>query len=337
MVVLARYRLYFPCVSEFLIVLFSALLAASPPSVGTNSVAKSKSATVEIPNPNDPLEKEYQKLLEDDDAAQEEVDKWIKEAQAFDAVGAGTSRAALAARIRQRFEPIQKAYKDFLLRHSNHARARLAYGSFLNETGEEDEAVLQWEKARETDPKNPAAWNNLANYYGHRGPVLKAFEYYEKAIELNPNESVYFQNLATTTYLFRRDAMEYYKITEPQVFDRALDLYRKALKLDPGNFILAHDLAQSYYGIKPLRTKDALAAWNDALKLAHDDIEREGVYLHLARVELNSGIFDDARRHLQSVTNKMHEILKTRLMKNLAEKEGNARVGNSSPTAVIPK
>ena len=147
---------------------------------------------------------------------------------------------------------------------------------------------------------------------------------------MNPKESTYVWNLATTTYLFRRDAMQYYKITETQVFDRSLDLYHRALKLDPNNFILAHDLAQSYYGIKPLRTAEALAAWNEALKLASDDVEREGIYLHLARVELNSGHFDQARTHLLVVTNQMHSTLRNRLMRNLTEKEKQPGATNSS-------
>ena len=317
--------------SNLLIGLLSALMAANQPASVNNRVVKPTGITATTPNPNDPVEKEYEKLLEEDDAAQAEADKWIREAQALEAKGAGKSKAALSARIDQRFESVRKAYRDFLRRHPKHTRARLAYGSFLNDTGEEDDAVAEWDKAREIEPQNPAAWNNLANHYGHRGPVEKAFAYYEKAISLNPNEPVYLQNLATTTYLFRRDAMSYYKITEPQVFDRALELYGKALKLDPKNFILAHDLAQSYYGIKPLRTADALAAWNQALPLANDDVEREGIYLHLARVELNSGLFQDARKHLQIVTNQMHAVLKERLLRNLGEKENQARATNSLP------
>ena len=96
----------------------------------------------------------------------------------------------------------------------------------MNDILEEDEAVTEMEKAREIDPTNPAAWNNLANHYGHRSPVKKAFEYYGKAIELDPNEPVYLQNLATTVYLFRHDAKEYYGLTEEQVFDKALTLSR---------------------------------------------------------------------------------------------------------------
>ena len=36
----------------------------------------------------------------------------------------------------------------------------------------------------------------------------------------------------------------YYQLTEQQVFDKAFDLYQKALKLDPNNFPLASDVAR---------------------------------------------------------------------------------------------
>ena len=204
------------------------------------------------------------------------------------------------------------------------------------ETHEDEEAVNQMEKARELDPKNPAAWNNLANYYGHRSPVKKAFEYYAKAIELNSHEPVYYQNLATTVFLFRPDAMEFYKIDEPQVFDKALDLYRKAMKLDPDNFVLASDYAQTYYGIRQMRTGEAIAAWESALKIAPDDKEREGVYIHLARIKLNAERFEEVHRLLNNVTNEMYASLKNRLLRNL-ERQENESKGTNAPAATQKK
>ena len=103
-------------------------------------------------------------------------------------------------------------------------------------------------------------WNNLANYYGEHGPLTNAFIDYAKAIELNPAEPIYYQNFATTVYMFRRDAREFYGINEQQVFDKALALYRQAVKLAPDNFVFATDYAESYYGIRPYRTNDALAS-----------------------------------------------------------------------------
>ena len=306
--------------SDLAIGLLSALLATNLPAAASNLIQKT-GITISVSDANDPVEKEYKKLLDADDAAQAEVDKWIQENNAAADKGNSTPKEIFNKRIEDRFAVVRKAYEDFLEKHPAHARAHLAYGSFLLDINDEDRAVAQMEKARELDPKNPAAWNNLANIYGHHGPVEKAFEYYGKAIEMNPIEPVYYQNLATTVYLFRPAAMGFYKINEPQVFDKALELYKKAVKLDPQNFPLYTDYAQSYYGIKPLRTNDALVAWTNALRIAHDDVEREGVYVHLARIKTMTGQFGEARKQINAITNPMYADLKQRLLKNVDARE----------------
>lgn len=323
-----------------LIRLLSALLSASQPAGASNVAARATGAALPVVNPNDPVEKEFQKLLAADDAAQAEVDQWIKDNNSFDERGAGISAATLNARIDQRFEPVVRAYEDFLLHHPEHARARLAYGSFLNDITRETDAMVQWERARELEPNNPAAWNNLANYYSHRGPVKKSFAYYAKAIELNPKEPVYYHNLATCVFVFRKDAKEYYQLDDDQqVFRRALEHYRQARKLDPKNFALATDLAQTYYYLKPLPAADkaaaeqaaeqllqeAFAAWRDAQKIARDDGEREGVFIHLARLCITHRRFDEARRHLAAVTRPEYDVLKKRLTRNLEQREKEAQ------------
>ena len=275
-------------------------------------------------------QEELNKLMEADDTAQAEVDGWILENREFAARGAAIPNDELNRRIIERFLPVRQGYEDFIKRYPTNAEVRLAYASLLHDFGEEDLEVELLEKARELDPTIPAVWNQLANYYGHRGPVTNAFRYYEKAIELEPTEPVYYQNFATTVYLFRKDAREYYSITEPQVFDKALELYTQALKLDPTNYPLATDLAISYYAIKPLRTNDALQSWTNALAIAHDDIEREGVYIHLARIKLNVGWLEEARAHLDAVKHEMYNELKKRLVRNLNEKEAEARDPNSA-------
>jgi tetratricopeptide (TPR) repeat protein len=307
-------------VASLLSGLLGVLVATNQPSAISNLVHEKTGAKIEVTDPNDPVEREYQRILQLDDSAQEEVDHWIKENNQFATAGAGDD-AGLRLRIRQRFEPVEKAYKDFLERNPKHVKARIAYGSFLGDIGREDEASGQYLKARDIDPKNPTPWNNLANYYGHNGPVTNAFACYEKAIELNPREPVYYQNFATTVYLFRMDATNYYGISEQQVFDKAMELYRKALALDPSDFPLATDLAQTYYGIQPPRIKDAFDAWGNALKIARDDIEREGVRIHFARWHRTAGDFEAARHELSLVTNKMYAVSKERILKSLEKAE----------------
>ena len=301
--------------------LLGVLVATNQPSALSNLVEQRTGAKIEIADANDPVEREYRQLLDMDDAAQTEVDRWLRDDDKFTGAGAGIEQGTMRARIRQRLEPVEKAYTDFLERHPRHVKARIAYGSFLGDIGRENEAAQQYVKAREIDPKNPAAWNNLANYYGHNGPATNAFNCYEKAIELDPAQPIYYQNFATTVYLFRRDATNYFGISEQQVFDKAMELYHKALALDPGNFPLATDLAQTYYGIQPPRINEALQAWNDAMKLARDEIEREGIHLHFARWHKTGGDFEAARRELSLVTDPKYAQTKENILKGLARAE----------------
>jgi tetratricopeptide (TPR) repeat protein len=315
------------------------IIAIFAAALGTEEPAKTKVA----PKPNtnavaageqDPVTLEYYKILEKDEAALEKIEKITQEYDAFAEKGAPGPRAAMFAKVDQLVDEVKKAYDDFLKKNPKHVEGYLAYGSFLNELGDEEAAVVKWEKARELDPKNPSAWNNLANVFGHIGPIKKAFQYYEKAIELDPKEPVYVQNLATTTYLFRKDAAETYRIDEEAVFNKALGLYRQAMKLDPTNIVLATDYAQSYYGIQPMRTNDAIAAWEHCLTLAKSDVEKEGIYLHLARVELNTGKFDAAQKHLDMVKDPAMDKLKATLQRNL-EKKKKGDAGDAEPAKKV--
>ena len=306
------------------------MLSTNPVVPSSNMVATTTGIDVGVIRTNDAVESEYRKLLEEDDRAQETVDRWIRENQEFASRGAGIPNAELNRRIKERFEPVRTGYEDFIRRHPNHAPGRIAFASFLGDIGDEEGSQFQLEKAMTIDPKNPAIYNNLANIYGHSGPVKKAFEYYAKAIELSPSEPTYYHNLGTTVYLFRNDAKEFYGITEDAVFAKAFAMYSNSMRLDPQNFPLASDVAQTYYGITPLRTDDALRAWTNAYDIAHDEVEKEGVQLHFARIKLLSGRFDEARGHLNSVTNSMYADMRQRLTRNLGEKEESARTNAAS-------
>ena len=311
-------------------------LAAWPAPAAESRSAETADAESRALDPKDPAEQEFKKIMAQDDAAQEEVDRWIRENAEFSAKGAGTPAPDLNRRIKERLEPVKKAYEEFLAHHPNHTRARVAYASFLGDTRDEEGAQVQLEKALQLDTNNAAIYNNLANIYGHIGSTKKAFEFYAKAIALNPTEPVYYHNFGTTVYLFRRDAEEYYHLSEDQVFAKTFQLYSNAMRLDPQDFPLASDVAQTYYGIKPLRTEDALRAWTNALNIARDAVEREGVQVHFARIKCLAGRFAEAKAHLNSVTNAMYAELKKRVARNIQEKEGASQTNALQDTTSGP-
>jgi len=148
---------------------------------------------------------------------------------------------------------------------------------------------------------------------------------------LNPKEPVYYHNFGTTVFLFRKDAMEHYRINEQQVFDKALELYAQAIKHDPTDFPLATDVARTYYGIKPPRPEEALRSWTNALSLA----PRRG---RTRRRLCPFRAHQDARRPVcgsagasERITNEMYTDLKKTLTRSLTEKEAEARATNAPP------
>ena len=319
-------------------------LAAS--ALAASTVGLQVAATAAAPATNDPVEIELRSIMAADDTVQDEINKLVTEAETPNDNALASPPVTLSARIRQRAAPVRERYERFVRDHPKHAKARVAFGSFLNDLGEEEEAVNQWEKARSLDPSDPAPWNNLANVYAHIGPVSKSFPYYEEALRLNPKEPIYLHNFGTLVFMFRRDATNHFGCDEQAVFNKAFELYRRAIALDPDNFQLAADVAQTYYGWRlptdgtPAETQEAelrlqdtaLRAWTNALSIATTDEEREGVQLHFARWNLRAGRFSDARTNLASVTNELHSVIKNRLLKSVGEREN----GKQPPTTPTP-
>jgi type IV pilus assembly protein PilF len=76
----------------------------------------------------------------------------------------------------------------------NDAKSQVEFGINVAQRGLWREAIYRWEKATELDPTYAAAFNDLAIAYEHEGQLDKARKAYEKAIELDPNNSQVRQN-----------------------------------------------------------------------------------------------------------------------------------------------
>jgi Tfp pilus assembly protein PilF len=74
------------------------------------------------------------------------------------------------------------------------ARAQVEFGIDVAQRGLWREAIYRWERAVEIDPTYAAAFNDLAVAYEHEGQLEKARQAYEKALELEPDNTQIRQN-----------------------------------------------------------------------------------------------------------------------------------------------
>ena len=74
------------------------------------------------------------------------------------------------------------------------AKKQVEFGIAVAQRGLWREAIYRWERAAQIDPTYAAAHNNLAIAYEHEGELDKARAAYEKALELEPNNTFIKQN-----------------------------------------------------------------------------------------------------------------------------------------------
>ena len=74
------------------------------------------------------------------------------------------------------------------------AKAQVQFGIKVAQLGLWREALAHWERAVKLDPTYAPAYNNLAIGYEQQGDFEKARNAYEKALELNPNNTYVKQN-----------------------------------------------------------------------------------------------------------------------------------------------
>jgi tetratricopeptide (TPR) repeat protein len=79
---------------------------------------------------------------------------------------------------------------------------------------------FQW--AQQWDPENPLYAYNLGNAYYHIGRAEDSLAWYEKATSLNPRYTLAYGNWAVVAL-------------QTGKYDKAADLFRKVLDLNPGD------------------------------------------------------------------------------------------------------
>ncbi len=158
---------------------------------------------------------------------------------------------------------------------SQAAKACLEVAVSFDKKGNDFNAIEQYEKVLQIEPKNKEAMRRLTVLYDHLGEFAKAGAYYEKLEKLTPRDANLFNDWGYSCFLQNKYA-------------EAEKHLRHALELKPD-----HVKARSNLGMalgQQERYQEAFKAFRDA-KLSEADAHCDLGYVYCCK-----GKFDDARR-----------------------------------------
>jgi Flp pilus assembly protein TadD len=121
-----------------------------------------------------------------------------------------------------RSEEAARSFLELTRSHAELGGPHANLGIIYRQTGKRAEAVAELEQAVQLNPQQPVFLNQLGIAYRLQGQFAKARAAYEKAIELDPGYSAPYLNLGILFDLYFWDSK------------RALELYDQYLALTPG-------------------------------------------------------------------------------------------------------
>ena len=150
---------------------------------------------------------------------------------------------------------------------------------------EMEKAQIYFEKLIELEPDNEWAYSNLGNiYFYHLGNFDVAYQYYNKAYELNSAYCWAAYNLANMKMIYKS-------------FDEAIDLYSQACSLAPMNPLFFNALGNAY--LKTKEIEKSIECWENSILI---DENNEDANLSLAEIYLNEKKdYEKARSYFEKV------------------------------------
>ena len=215
-----------------------------------------------------------------------------------DAANAKLEEAGNRARL------IGVAYGEFMGKYPQNPRGLTYYGEYLYDfTGEKAEAVRNWKLAERLDPELSIPLNNLGIHYCHSGDYSQGLRYFERTLELEPDNPDYLFNIVQIYLTNRQPVKTRYKWNDKKLYREAMKFSKRAAELDPTDFSLIQDYAVNFFAAEAFEVKvdwkEAMSAWVRARELATYPHEVFYTWLNEARAAIKGHHYGRARTCLE--------------------------------------
>lgn len=155
-------------------------------------------------------------------------------------------------------------------------------GFILTQKGEVDEAMAEFQKALQINPKDPPSWNNVGNVLLHWGKVAEAIPYFQKALQVNPDYAEARNNLGSAL------------LQEGKVHE-AVAQFQKVLQINPDS-VEAHGNLGNVM-LQEGKVDEAIAQYQKALQISPNN---PNLYNNLGNALSRQGQFEQATAHYQA-------------------------------------
>ncbi len=154
----------------------------------------------------------------------EDVRTLVKRAPCQEHYWLGLVQIHLIGRDADRFEQVEKTYKEALSANKDSAGLRINYAQFLFHRDRKDEALKLFQEAAEVRPDKAAGYLALASYYRQERDLDQTVENLEKAAKVDP------ANYRSHTGLARIYAIRKAPAEAEAILKKGLDAVRKSKK-----------------------------------------------------------------------------------------------------------
>lgn len=186
--------------------------------------------------------------------------------------------------LQRRIEELTQSYRTYLTDHPDDVNALILYGKLLRRTDQTNQAFTAFLKADELDPKLAVVKQQIGTHLAEQGKGKAALTFYLQAVEIEPETALYHFSLGQLLYEFRDEFLKDQIFTRDALDRETVKAFHKAAMLTPDNFDFQMRLGEAYYDQASPDWKSALLHWNEVRKTIDDELRREIVDLHRARV-----------------------------------------------------
>jgi len=204
--------------------------------------------------------------------------------------------------IELRIKEIDEAYKDYIERYPRSTFGQILYGKFLRKIDRPDDAYAVFLDIHEDNPDIPVVNQHLALFASEIGDFKVAYKYFEKAIELDPSQALYYYQLGEFLYTYKMELMKNHILSISEIEEKMVSCFQKAHELNRENRDFHVRWAESYFDKFNPDWNSVLKIWDELLETSQNLFEREVLQLQKVRVLLELKRYPEANEILKSVS-----------------------------------